>query len=175
VRRWLPFLAVFGLLLSPSAPRADLSAADFELIAQSLGFREGAPASQREFGILVVPSNPASLREAADIEALLAGSLTVGGQRLTVRLMEIGEVARSPNLAGLFISEVNADQYDSIAQALAGVPVLSIGNDPTCALSGACVLSARAGRKNEIILNKKRADDANIQFGTAFRLIVREI
>ncbi len=168
-------LATLALAAMPTfSVNAALSNNDLQAIGRAVTFQEAAPHGSGTLGILVDPDNHASLTDAAELEEFLKAGLKVDGLTLKVQLIPVSALANGLKVDALLIPDVNTGLYPSLAERLAGLPVLSIGTDPACARSGACIVSVQTQPRTEILVNSNRAAMAGVRFATAFRMVIKE-
>lgn len=166
--------ALAAAALPTFCAHAALSNNDLQAIGRAVTFQEAAPRGSGVLGILVDPDNRASVSDAAELEEFLKAGLKVDGLTLKVQLIPVTALGSGLKLDALLIPDINTDLYTSIAERLAGVPVLSIGTDPACAKSGACIVSVQTQPRTEILVNSNRAAKAGVRFATAFRMVIKE-
>lgn len=173
-RLQLGFIGIVALLIGTDTTWA-LSPKDLQVIGRAITFLEAPPKGAAEIGVLLNPSDPKSVAEAAEVQALIGGGLTIDQLKLTARLVPIADLNRTSGLSALIVLTASPEMLALVEAAGTGQKLLTISTDLACVQQGACVMGARSEPKIEIVLNKPLAQAAGITFSTAFRMMIKEI
>ena len=152
-----------------------LAAADLNLpvATRVISFLQPAPSGMIPAAIVYEPGNAASEAEAASIER--AGPLVAGKGTLRLKRVAVGALG---GLAGVRIAFVTAglrDQQGQIGAAAARQSILTITSDLACVQAAHCSVAISSSPRVQITVSRAAAKAANIQFGSAFLMLVKEI
>lgn len=151
------------------------AAADLNLpvATRVISFLQPAPEGAIPAAIVYEPGNAASEAEAAAIER--SGPLSAG--RGTLRLKKV-PVNALGGLAGVRVAFVTAglgSAQAQVAAAAARQSILTITSDMSCVQAGRCAVAISSAPRVQITVSRAAARAANIQFGSAFLMLVKEI
>ena len=163
-------LCALALAAAPlSVAHAD-AAKDVQIAGRALTFLENGPTGKAVLGVVFDPSKPASVAEKNAVMAAIGGGLSAGAVTLTAKPVEASAVSGVSGVAALYVTTgVN------VGAAAKAKKLITIGSDPSCATSGACVMSVSADPKVEIIVNRAAAAAVGAVFKAAFRMMIREV
>ncbi|MDQ0464832.1 hypothetical protein QO010_002616 [Caulobacter ginsengisoli] len=156
----------------PLASHAD-PAKNLAVAGRALTFLENGPSGSAVLGVVFDPSKPGSVAEKNAIMAALGGGYAAGSLKLTGKPIEVSAVGGASGVAALYVtSGVN---YAAVGGAAKARKLITIGSDPACAASGACVMSVATDPKVDIVVNRATAAAVGVAFKAAFRMMIREI
>lgn len=152
-----------------------LAAADLNLpvATRVISFLQPAPGGVIPAAIVYEPGNAASEAEAASIER--AGPLIAGKGTLRLKRVAVGALG---GLAGMRVAFVTAglrDQQTQIGAVAARQSILTITSDLSCVQAAHCAVAISSSPRVQITVSRAAAKAANIQFGSAFLMLVKEI
>ena len=152
-----------------------LAAADLNLpvATRVISFLQPAPSGVIPAAIIYEPGNAASEAEAASIER--AGPLVAGKGTLRLKRVAAGALG---GLAGIRVAFVTAglrDQQGQIGAAAARLSILTITSDLGCVQAAHCAVAISSSPRVQITVSRAASKAANIQFGSAFLMLVKEI
>jgi hypothetical protein len=154
---------------------ADITAKDAQVIGRVLGFLESPPTGIVELGIVFDPARPESVAEAEKLRDILGEGLTSGKATLKPRLIPIRDIAAAQRVVAFFVTHGLGAGADAVAKTAQERHVPTITNDPPCAYSGRCAISATSDPTVEIVVNKAAAEATSTKFATFFRMLIKEI
>ena len=165
-------MAVVVAQASPQGARAD-SARDVQVAGRALTFLEGGTVDPLVIGVAFDASKPASVQEKNAIMAALDGGYKAGAVNLVGRSVEIGSVSSLGDVKAIFLTRgVN---YAAISALARSRRIITIGSDPVCVRSGACVMGVTTEPAVQIVINRAAAAAVGAAFKAAFRMMIREI
>jgi hypothetical protein len=165
-------LCALALVGAPISAHAD-AAKDLQIAGRALTFLENGPTGKATLGVVFDPSKPASVAEKNAVMAALGGGMSAGALTLVGKAVEAGDVAGVSGVAALYITTgVSTGPVGAAAKAK---KLITIGSDMSCVTSGACVMSASADPKVEIVVSRSAAAAVGAVFKAAFRMMIREI
>lgn len=138
-----------------------------------ISFLQPAPEGAIPAAIVYEPGNAVSEAEAAAIEH--AGPLVAG--KGTLRLKKVPVTALG-GLAGVRVAFVTAglgSAQAQVAAAAARQSILTITSDMSCVQAGRCAVAISSAPRVQITVSRSATRAANIQFGSAFLMLVKEI
>jgi len=152
-----------------------MAAADLNLpvATRVISFLQPAPSGTIPAAIIYEPGNAASEAEAASIEH--GGTLVAG--KGTLRLKRVAANALG-GLAGVHVAFVTTglrEAQGQIAAAAARQSILTITSDVGCVEAAHCVVAISSSPRVQITVSRAASKAANIQFGSAFLMLVKEI
>jgi len=125
--------------------------------------------------ILFVPGNEASEAEAEAIERATGSGIAAGRSTIRTRRVPIGSMGALTGYQVAFVTTGLRGEQGDISAAAARSSVLTISSDPICVQSGHCVVGITTSPKVQITISRAAARAANIRFGSAFLMLVKEI
>ncbi|WP_374467790.1 hypothetical protein [Phenylobacterium sp.] len=161
-----------GVLGAPGFASAD-PAKDLQVAGRALTFLENGPTGRATLGVVFDPSKPNSVAEKNAVMAAIGGGYSAGAVTLVGKPVEAGSVAGVSGVNALYVTEgVN---YGAVGAAAKGKKLVTIGSDPACVRSGACVMGVTTVPKVEITVNRAAAASVGAAFKAAFRMMIKEI
>lgn len=162
----------FGLALMLAMPTG---AAELNLpvATRVISFLQPPPSGTIPAAIIFEPGNAISEAEASAIEK--SGPLAAG--KATLRLKRV-PVSALGGLAGVRVAFVTGglrDQQPQIAAAAARQSVLTVTADLACVQAGHCAVAISTTPRVQITVSRTASKTANIQFGSAFLMLIKEI
>ncbi|WP_236611853.1 hypothetical protein [Phenylobacterium zucineum] len=160
------------MLAAPGAAFAD-PAKDLQVAGRALTFLENGPTGRATLGVVFDPSKPASVAEKDAVMAAIGGGYSAGTVTLVGKPVEAGGVAGASGVNALYVTKgVN---YAAVGAAAKAKKLVTIGSDPACVGSGACVMGVTTTPKVEITVNRSAAASVGAAFKAAFRMMIKEI
>lgn len=152
-----------------------LAAADLNLpvATRVISFLQPAPSGVIPAAIVYDPGNAASEAEAASIER--AGPLVAGKGSLRLKRVAVGALGGLAGMRVAFITTGLRDSEGQIGAAAARQSILTITSDLACVQAGHCVVAISSSPRVQITVSRAAAKAANVQFGSAFLMLVKEI
>jgi hypothetical protein len=161
-----------GLVAGPGIASAD-AAKDLQVAGRALTFLENGPTGRATLGVVFDPSKPNSVAEKNAVMAAIGGGYSAGAVTLVGKPVEAGSVGGVAGVNALYVTEgVN---YAAVGSAAKGKKLVTIGSDPACVRSGACVMGVTTEPKVEITVNRAAAASVGAAFKAAFRMMIKEI
>jgi len=171
VRKYMSVVGVSAALgLASPMAAADLN---LPVATRVISFLQPAPSGTIAAAIIYEPGNAASEAEAASIEH---GGILVAGKG-TLRLKRVAANALG-GLAGVHVAFVTTglrEAQGQIAAAAARQSILTITSDVGCVEAAHCVVAISSSPRVQITVSRAASKAANIQFGSAFLMLVKEI
>lgn len=158
--------------LGKRAAAASLSSHDLQVLARTLTFLRSPPHGPAVAAIAYREGDAASRDDATEIAAAMGTSLRLGEVVLQPRLMSTDSLAEGGY--ALLIAAAGADPA-ALAAAFRSQHVLCVSADLPAVESGSCVMAIRSEPRVEIVLNHAAAAAAQVEFATAFLMMIREI
>lgn len=159
-------------LATPVIGHAD-PAKDLAVAGRALTFLENGPTGRAVLGVVFDPSKPGSVAEKNAIIAALGSGYAAGAVTLIGKPVEASAVGGVSGVAALYITEgVN---YGAVGAAAKGKKLVTVGSDPACVKSGACVMGVATDPKVDITVNRAAAAAVGATFKAAFRMMIKEI
>ncbi|MDN4634116.1 YfiR/HmsC family protein [Sphingomonas sp. PsM26] len=140
-----------------------------------VSFIQPSPTGVVTAAILYDPGDTASEGEAASIERAVGSGLSVGRSIIRTRRVPVLAMGMLSGYRVAFVTVGLRAEQDSIATAANRSSVLTISSDRSCVQSGHCVVGVTASPKVQITVNRAAARAANIRFGSAFLMLIKEI
>lgn len=152
-----------------------LAAADLNLpvATRVISFLQPAPSGVIAAAIVYEPGNAASEAEAASIER--AGPLVAGKGTLRLKRVPVGALGGLSGVRVAFVTTGLRDQQGQIGAAAARQSILTITSDLACVQTAHCTVAISSSPRVQITVSRAAAKAANIQFGSAFLMLVKEI
>jgi hypothetical protein len=152
-----------------------MGAADLNLPVASrvISFLQPAPTGTIPGAIIYQPGNAASEAEAASIER--AGPLVAGKGSLRLKRVPVGSLGQLAGVRVAFVTSGLREEESQIAAAAARQSILTITSDLNCVQAAHCVVAISSAPRVQITVSRAASKAANIQFGSAFLMLVKEI
>ncbi len=145
------------------------------IAARVVSFVQPARAGAVPAAILFAPGNEASEAEADAIERSTGAGIAAGRGTLKTRRVPIGSMGNLTGYQVAFVTTGLRGEQGDISAAAARSSVLTISSDPACVQAGHCVVGIATSPKVQITVSRAAARAANIRFGSAFLMLVKEI
>ena len=145
------------------------------IAARVVSFLQPPPSGTMAAAILFEPGNAASEAEASAIERAIGNGLAAGRGAIRVRRVPIGAMGALNGYHVAFVTAGLRSQQGDIAAVAAKSSVLTISSDAACVQSARCVVGISTVPKTQITVSRAAARAANIRFGSAFLMLVKEI
>lgn len=174
-RRTQSSLFACCLLIASGYARAEFQLNDLQIAGRALGFLDRPLNGDVNAGIVYVPADPQSARQAQELKQLLGEGLRVGNVTLKPILVPVGEVRRA-NVALFFLTDGVAG-VDTQAMVDAAKPKRTpcITTDLAQVRNGVCAIGIRSQPKVEILVNRASAASTGVAFSAVFRMMITEI
>lgn len=160
-------LALAGL--SPTVVLAS-PAKNIQVAGRILTFLENGPTGRTIIGVVFDPANPGSVAEKNTIMAAIGDGYSAGAVTLVGKPIEAGADGRAKVL---FVTR--GVDYAAVGSDARAKHIITIGSDPACVQSGACVVGVSTDPTVEIIVNHRAAAAVGASFKAAFRMMIQEI
>ena len=160
--------AAFGI--APPMAAADLN---LPVATRVVSFLQPAPNGSISAAIIYQPGNAASEAEAASIER--AGPLIAGKGTLRLKRVPANALGQLAGVRVAFVTSGLREAEGQIAAAAARQSILTITSDLACVQAGHCTVAISTTPRVQITVSRAAAKAANIQFGSAFLMLVKEI
>ncbi len=170
--RWTFAVLACSAFITPAS--AEVTVTDLQVMARALSFMERAPSGVIDIGIVHVPSNPASLRQAREIQSTMGNGMRVGNLTMRPVLVPLGSAGNAG--VDLFLLTEHLGPAATPLAAIAAdrrMPCVTV--DLEQVREGACVIGIRSRPRVEILVNRSAAGDSGVAFATAFRMMVTEL
>jgi len=138
-----------------------------------ISFVQPAVSGSIPAAIIYAPGNAASEAEAASIER--AGPLVAGKGTLRLKRVAANALGQLAGMRVAFVTSGLRDVEGQIAAAAARQSILTITSDLACVQAAHCVVAISATPRVQITVSRAASKAANIQFGSAFLMLVKEI
>lgn len=168
----------YGALLtlggaSAQAALAQMTSNSVQVGARVASFQLAAPKGPTTAAIVYERGDPPSEAEARLIERTLGNGLSVGAMRLVPKRVATDELRELTGARVAFVTK--GIDYRSVARAVDGQPILTIGSDLACAQAAHCAVAVTSGAKVQIYVSREACSAARIRFSAAFLMLVKEI
>lgn len=170
--RRLVAAAVALALAAPGVASAD-AAKDLQVAGRALTFLENGPTGKATLGVVFDPAKPASVAEKDAVMAAIGGGYNAGALTLVGVPIPISAIGGAGGVKALFVT--GGVNYAAVGAAAKAKNIVSIGSDPACVKSGACVMGVSTDPKVEITVNRAAAAAVGASFKAAFRMMIKEI
>jgi len=121
------------------------------------------------------PGNALSEADAAALERAIGKGLSAGRATIRSKRVPVSSLGGLNGTRAVFVTSGLRQEQASIAAAASRLSVPTISADLDCVQAGRCVVGIRSTPRVEIIVNRAAARAANIRFGSAFLMLVKEI
>jgi hypothetical protein len=173
----VPLLRAFTLcmLFALATPvRADVTTTDLQVIARALSFMERPLSGSVNVGIVHVPGNPASLRQAQAIQSTMGRGLRVGNLVMQPVLVPLDNAATA-NVDLFLLAEHVGPAAKGLSEIAANRRVPCVTLDIAQVRDSSCAVGVRSRPRVEIIVNRAAASNSGVSFATAFRMMITEL
>jgi hypothetical protein len=152
-----------------------MGAADLNIpvATRVISFLQPALSGSIPAAIVYEPGNAASEAEAASIER--AGPLVAGKGTLRLKRVAANALGQLAGVRVAFVTSGLRDAEGQIAAAAARQSILTITSDLACVQAAHCAVAISTTPRVQITVSRAASKAANIQFGSAFLMLVKEI
>jgi hypothetical protein len=164
--------AALAVLAAPAVSHAD-AAKDLQVAGRALSFLENGPTGRVTIGVVFDPAKPSSVAEKDAVMAAMGGGYSAGALTIVGAPMPVSALGGAGGVKALFVT--TGVNYGAVGAAAKAKKVITIGTDPACVKSGACVMGVSTEPKVEITVNRSAADAVGAAFKAAFRMMIKEI
>lgn len=169
---WLA-ACVCGAAVGPSS-QAEVTRTDLQVAARAMSFMEEPLSGIVRVGVVYVPAQPASLRDAELVRSQLGDGLRVGNIELRPMMVPLDTVATAE--VDLFLLTGRMLEHDKRVAAVSNAKQIPcVTTDVRYVTSGACAMAIRSTPSVEIIVNRDSARASGMRFATAFRVMIKEL
>lgn len=156
---------------------AGLHAAELNMpvAARIVSFLQPPPSGTITAAIIFQPGDAGSEAEAAAIERATAGGLTTGKGTIRTRRVSVNALGGLGGARVAFVTQGTRGDQADIAAAAARLSILTITSDLGCVQAARCAVAVSSGARVQITVSRAALRAANIQFGSAFLMLVKEI
>jgi ABC-type uncharacterized transport system substrate-binding protein len=168
--------SAFGLLLAMAMfpAHAEMTVTDLQIAARALSFMEHPLTGTVRLGIIYVPGDETSIREADQVVSLLGDGLHVGNLTMTPVRVPVDKAGTAP--VDLFFLPVGiGNEAQKVSAAAKKRKLTCFTLDIKQVENGACVLGIESQPKVRIYVNQAAADASNSSFVTVFLMMVTEV
>jgi len=170
-RRIKRFVAA-GAALACGIP-AGAAELNLPVATRVISFLQPAPEGAIPAAIVYEPGNAASEAEAAAIEH--AGPLVAGKGTLRLKKVPVNALGGLAGVRVAFVTAGLGGAQAQVAAAAARQSILTITSDMSCVQAGRCAVAISSAPRVQITVSRSATKAANIQFGSAFLMLVKEI
>jgi hypothetical protein len=171
-KKLLPAGSMILALAAPMVGHAD-PAKDLAVAGRALTFLENGPTGRAVLGVVFDPAKPGSVAEKNAIMAALGAGYAAGAVTLTGKAIEASAVGGASGVAALYVT--TGVSYGPVGTAGKAKKLVTIGSDPACVSSGACVMGVSTDPKVDITVNRAAAAAVGATFKAAFRMMIKEV
>lgn len=161
-----------AFLSGPGLAHAD-PAKDLQVAGRALTFLENGPTGRAVIGVVFDPAKPASVAEKNAVMAAIGGGYSAGAVTLVGKPVTVDEVAGAAGVNAFFVT--GGVNYAAVGAAAKARKLVTIGSNPACVSTGACVMGVTTEPKVEITVNRSAAAAVGASFKAAFRMMIKEI
>lgn len=168
--------SVVGLLVVLSAfpARAQMTLTDLQIAARALSFMQHPLSGTVRLGIIYVPGDEASVREADNVEKLLGSGLRVGNLTITPVRVPVSQAGTAP-VDLFFLPEGIGNRALPVSAASRKRKLTCITLDISQVENGTCVVGVQSRPKVRIYVNRAASNASNSSFATVFLMMVTEV
>jgi hypothetical protein len=158
---------------SPGHAAADVTVAELQAIAQTLGFLSNHPNAVLNIGIVYAQDQPGG--EARAVQASILLDAIPGPDQRTLRgtpvaVKDLGRAAQP--FDAYLLMPGTPSQGAAINDAVRRHHIISISTDPACLDANCCVLMVSTQGRVRIVLDAALADAAGARFSSVFAMMV---
>jgi len=163
------------LLIACGCAHAEFQLDDLQIAGRALGFLDKPLNGDVNAGIVYVPADPQSARQAEALKKLLGEGLRVGNVTLKPILVPVGEVSRANVALFLLTDGVAGVEAQAIVGAAKPKRTPCITTNLAQVRNGVCAIGIRSQPKVEILVNRAIAASTGVAFSAIFRMMITEI
>ncbi len=154
--------------------RAAFSTKDGQILGRTLAFVGDGMTGTATLGIVFVPNDPLSRREAEQIQAVIGTGLNAGRIRLCASLVAVDQLAAVVDVKALYVTSGLASNMKAVSDTASRLHIPTVSIDMACVQSGNCVVGFSSQPTVQIVIDHAAAERAGMHFLQAFRMLVRE-
>ena len=155
-----------------SVPAAELNV---PVAVRVLSFLQPPPSGVTSVAIVFEPGNAVSEGDAAALERTIGNGMPAGKATMRTRRVPVGALSGLAGARAAFVTNGLRDEQAQVATAAARLSLVTITADIACVQAGRCVVGISTTPRVQITVNRAAAKAANIHFGSAFLMLVKEI
>lgn len=140
-----------------------------------LSFLQPPPSGVTPVGIVFEPGNAVSEGDAAALERSIGGGLSAGRALVRTRRIPVTALSGMAGLRAAFVTGGLRNEQAGVAAAAARLSVVTITSDLDCVAAARCIVGISSTPRVQITVSRAAARSANIHFGSAFLMLVKEI
>ncbi len=164
-----------GLMIGCGCARAEFTLSDVKIAGRALSFLDKPLSGDVSAGIVYVPADPQSSRQAQALQQFLGDGLRVGNVTLKPVLVPVAELGRA-NVALLLLTDgIPTGEARTVLGAANTTRTPCITTDLAQVRNGVCAIGIRSQPKVEILVNRSLAASARVAFSAVFRMMITEI
>ena len=181
LQSWLIFafltaaLATVFTAAGPKDAQAAIQEKDMQVILRALAFRENAPSGTLTMAVLYDPSVSASQSDANTAKSILSGGYTAKGITIVPEMVTTSSINNIANADVVYVTDGMSAHYSRVASLTSGKGIMTVGTDKDCVVSGGCIMFVQSTPSVEIVVNITSAKESNVNFKSAFRMMIDEI
>ncbi len=172
--RYLAWTLGIVLVLMAFPARADMTVTDLQIAARALSFMEHPLSGTVRVGIIYVPGDQASIREADQVVKLLGDGLNVGNLTMTPVRVPVDKAGTAP-VDLFFLPEGIGNEAQQVSAAAKKRKLTCFTLDIKQVENGSCVLGVQSQPKVRIFVNQAASAASNSSFVTVFLMMVTEV
>jgi hypothetical protein len=172
-RRGAQLLVLCCAALAFGTAHAQFTLSDVQIAGRALGFLDKPLQGQVTAGIVYLPTNPQSAREAEALKEMLGDGLKIGNITLRPVLVSVADVQHST--AALFLLTDGLGDVTPVGDASRNRKIPCITTDLRKVKNGDCAIGVRSQPKIEILVNRNAAIASQLNFSAVFRMMITEI
>jgi len=154
--------------------RAQVTQSDLLVAGRALGFVNNLKQEDVRIGIVYDPGIARSAQEAAEISAMMAGGLRVGGLFLKPVMIPI-DMLTSAGVEALFLTDGLGTEAARVDRTSRKRKLPCITFDLAQVRNGNCAMGVRSRPKVEVFVNRAAADATGMDLAAVFRIMITEI
>ena len=154
--------------------RADFSIRDGQILGRTLGYVGDGLSGTAILGIVFIPSDPSSRREAEAIRTVIGNGLAAGRVRLQASLIPVDQLAVVIGVNALYVTAGLTESMNAVSGTALRLHIPTVSIDMACVQSGNCVVGFSSEPTVKIVIDHAAAERAGMHFLQAFRMLVRE-
>ena len=154
--------------------RADFNTRDGQILGRTLGYVGDGMSGTAILGIVFIPGDPSSRREAEAIRIVIGSGLTAGRVRLQASLIPVDQLAVVIGVNALYVTAGLTGSMNAVSGTALRLHIPTVSIDMACVQSGNCVVGFSSEPTVKIVIDHAAAERAGMHFLQAFRMLVRE-
>lgn len=168
--------AALALVLSgsPCLAATEITVAELQAIAQTLGFMSNLPnTGVLNIGIVYAQDQPGGEARAGQVTGLLNAIPGPGQRALQGTPIAVRDLGRTTlPLDAYLLMPGTPSQSAAIVDAMRRRHIVSISTDPACLDANCCVLMVRTDGRVRIVLDTALAESVGVRFSPVFAMMV---